>query len=52
MKVLKKEPKFNLSLRPIDIALSIEKHEGISVQNQLKGKVNKSSKTMKVFFVL
>lgn len=31
--------KIQLSLRPIDIALSIEKHEGTSIQNQLKGTV-------------
>lgn len=31
--------KIQLSLRPIDIALSIDKHEGTSIQNQLKGTV-------------
>lgn len=31
--------RIQLSLRPIDIALSINKHEGISIQNQIKGTV-------------
>ncbi|MFC2104393.1 molybdenum ABC transporter ATP-binding protein [Bacteroidota bacterium] len=31
--------RIQLSLRPIDIALSIEKQEGTSIQNQLKGTV-------------
>lgn len=34
-----KGTKVQLSLRPVDIALSLKKHEGISVQNQLKGTV-------------
>ncbi|MDA3952542.1 MAG: molybdenum ABC transporter ATP-binding protein [Bacteroidales bacterium] len=29
--------RIQLSLRPIDIALSLEEHEGTSIQNQLKG---------------
>jgi molybdate transport system ATP-binding protein len=36
---LQNETKIQLSLRPIDVALSLEKHQGISVQNQLKGTV-------------
>ena len=36
---IKLETRIQLSLRPIDIALSIEQHDGISIQNQLKGAV-------------
>ena len=32
--------RIQLSLRPIDVALSLEKHEGTSIQNQLKGTIN------------
>jgi len=38
-KDLQKETKIQLSLRPIDVALSLEEHQGISVQNQLEGKI-------------
>jgi len=38
-KSIKKGTRIQLSLRPIDIALSLEKHESTSIQNQLKGKV-------------
>jgi len=38
-KHLHKETKIQLSLRPIDIALSLEKHQGISVQNQIEGTI-------------
>jgi len=33
--------RLQLSLRPIDIALSIEKQEGTSIQNHIKGTINK-----------
>jgi len=38
-KRLPKGTKIQLSLRPIDIALSLESHKAISVQNQLKGTI-------------
>ncbi|NOQ26424.1 MAG: molybdenum ABC transporter ATP-binding protein [Bacteroidales bacterium] len=38
-KTIETGTKIQLSLRPIDIALSIDKHEGTSIQNQLKGTV-------------
>ena len=36
-KTIEKGNRIQLSLRPIDIALSIEKQKGTSIQNQLKG---------------
>lgn len=36
---LEKGTRVQLSLRPIDVALSIYEQEGISIQNQIKGKV-------------
>ncbi|HAF29956.1 MAG TPA: molybdenum ABC transporter ATP-binding protein [Bacteroidales bacterium] len=36
---LTKGTKVQLSLRPVDIALSIDKHDGTSVQNQIKGQI-------------
>ncbi len=38
-KSIKQGTKIQLSLRPIDVALSIYQQEGISIQNQIKGKV-------------
>ena len=38
-KSLPKGTKIQLSLRPIDVALSLEKQEGISVQNQIQGMI-------------
>ncbi|MBI9053147.1 MAG: molybdenum ABC transporter ATP-binding protein [Bacteroidales bacterium] len=47
---LQKETKIQLSLRPIDVALSLEKHQGISVQNQLKGTVKQIIKNTEGIF--
>ncbi len=47
-----KGSKIQLSLRPIDIALSLEKNEAISIQNQLKGTVKQIIKNKEGAFCI
>lgn len=47
-----KETKIQLSLRPTDIALSLEKQEGTTIQNQLQGTVRKIIKNNEGVFCI